>query len=276
VSGDDAGAPGQSLAFDRAAEYYDETRAIDEAALADTIDLLEAELGGRGPVLEIGVGTGIVALPFAARGVPLAGLDLSLPMMRKLVEKAGGRAPLPLVRGDATRMPFREDAFGGAYARWVLHVIPAWRDAVGELCRVVRPGGLVLVEPAGSRGRWRELWVRFQEVTGGDLMATGFDVGEGFGDLDTAFVAHGAAPRALPTRMVPGRVTFEQFFDRIERRRYSWTWRISEEDLQRAIAEVRPWAEERWGRLDQPLDPEFPMMWRAYDLPMGSGTGTPD
>ena len=255
-----------SLAFDGAAEYYDETRAIDEHALGETIDVLEEELGGRGRVLEIGVGTGILALPFAARGVPLAGLDLSSPMMRKLVEKAGGGAPLPLVQADASRTPFRDEAFGGAYARWVLHVIPAWRDVVSEVCRVVRPGGVVLIEPAGSRGRWRELWVRFQETTGGDVTATGFDVAEGFGGLDEAFATHGAVPRALPSRSVPGRVTFDQFFDRIERRRYSWTWRLSEEDLRHAVAEIRPWAEHRWGRLDAPIDAEFLIEWRAYDL----------
>jgi len=267
VSDEPAGTPGGSLAFDRAAEYYDETRAIDEAALADTIDLLEAELGGRGRVLEVGVGTGIVALPFAARGVPLAGLDLSLPMMRKLVEKSGGRAPLPLVRGDAMGMPFREDAFGGAYARWVLHLIPAWRDVVAELCRVARPGGVVLIEAGGYTGRWHELWLRFQEVTGGDMATVGLDVREGFAQLDAAFTAHGGVFRALSQPIVSDPVTVEQFLDRVSRRLNSWTWRISEEGLQRAIAEVRPWAEERWGRLDQPLDPEHPMMWRAYDLP---------
>ena len=52
-----------SLAFDGAAEYYDETRAIDEHALGETIDVLEEELGGRGRVLEIGVGTGSSPCP---------------------------------------------------------------------------------------------------------------------------------------------------------------------------------------------------------------------
>jgi SAM-dependent methyltransferase len=186
-------------------------------------------------------------------------------MMRKLVEKAGGRAPLPLVRGDATRTPFRDGAFGGAYARWVLHLIPAWHEAVRELCRVVRPGGVVLIEAGGYTGRWHEMWLRFQEIAGGDMASVGLDMHGGFGELDAAFAAYGATFRALPARMVTDPITAEQFFDRLERRLYSWTWRISEEGLQHAIAEVRPWAEERWGRLDVPLDPEHPMMWRAYD-----------
>ena len=61
-------------------------------------------------------------------------------------------------------------------------------------------------------------------------------------------------------------MTVEGFFDRVERRVYSWTWRISDDDIQRAIAEIRPWAEERWGGPDEPLGTEHPILWRAYDL----------
>ena len=68
-------------------------------------------------------------------------------MLAKLVEKAGGASPFPLVHGDATRMPFADDAFGGAYLRWVLHLIPDWRDALVEVVRVVAPGGVLLVVP---------------------------------------------------------------------------------------------------------------------------------
>jgi SAM-dependent methyltransferase len=260
--------PGGSLAFDRAAEYYDETRQVGEAAMTQTVVLLEAELSGRGRVLEIGVGTGLLALPWAARGVRLTGVDLSLPMMRKLVEKSGSRAPLPLVRGDATRLPFRDDAFGGAYARWVLHLVPAWRDVVGELCRVARPGSRILIEAGGNIGPWEAMHRRFQEITGGDMGPVGLDVRAGFGELDATFAEHGATFRALPERIVAvdDPVSVQGFLDRVERRVYSWTWRVSDEDIQRAIAEIRPWAEEHWGRLDVPLDTEHPMLWRAYDL----------
>ena len=68
---------GPSISFDRAAAYYDETRITDPKSLRTIIDLLEARLTGRGPVLEVGVGTGQLALPLARRGVPVIGLDLS-------------------------------------------------------------------------------------------------------------------------------------------------------------------------------------------------------
>src|SRR5437867_2722127 len=101
----------ESVAFDRAAEFYDRTRALLPEAERATVELLRTELAGRGGCLEVGVGTGLIALPLHQAGVSMVGLDLSRPMLSKLVEKAGGRIPFPLVLADATRMPFRDDAF---------------------------------------------------------------------------------------------------------------------------------------------------------------------
>ena len=52
-----------SVAFDRAAEYYDRTRGSSPEGLRKTIDLLTGELRDRGTVLEVGVGTGQLGLP---------------------------------------------------------------------------------------------------------------------------------------------------------------------------------------------------------------------
>ena len=119
-----------SVGFDRAAEYYDRTRAISDQALGRMVDVLEEELRGRGPCLEVGVGTGMISLPLAAAGVPLTGVDLSEPMLAKLAEKAGGRPPFPVALADATALPFAGQAFGGMLMRHVLHLIPRWQRAL--------------------------------------------------------------------------------------------------------------------------------------------------
>ena len=51
--------------------------------LGPTVELL-AELAGEGAALEFAVGTGRVALPLAARGVPVSGIELSIPMADRL------------------------------------------------------------------------------------------------------------------------------------------------------------------------------------------------
>src|SRR3954451_7057764 len=66
--------------------------------LGPTVDRLAA-LAGDGRALELAVGTGRVALPLAARGVPVTGIELSAPMVARLREKAD-ESTLAVVMGD--------------------------------------------------------------------------------------------------------------------------------------------------------------------------------
>ena len=95
--------PGPDGFFDEAvaADYDDPTdEANDPATIESTVDLL-AELAGDGRALELAIGTGRIALPLAARGVPVAGIELSRAMLARLRAKPGG-ADLPVVVGDMT------------------------------------------------------------------------------------------------------------------------------------------------------------------------------
>lgn len=76
------------------ADVYDQWfGSCEEAA----VDLL-AELAGSGRVLELGIGSGLLALPLAARGIDLHGIDLSPAMVARLRAKPGGEA-IPVTMG---------------------------------------------------------------------------------------------------------------------------------------------------------------------------------
>ena len=78
------------------AEVYDEWyTGLDTEAAAECL----ATLAGRGPVLELAVGTGRVALPLAARGLEVQGIDASPAMVAKLKAKPGG-GRIPVTIGD--------------------------------------------------------------------------------------------------------------------------------------------------------------------------------
>src|SRR4029450_4427550 len=81
-----------SIRFDTAADHYDKTRAVSDDTMDPPISLLSPELRDRGRVLEVGVGTGLLALRLHEAGIPVSGLDLSAPMRAKPVQKAGGGA----------------------------------------------------------------------------------------------------------------------------------------------------------------------------------------
>jgi SAM-dependent methyltransferase len=88
-----------------AGRYDEEGGMFDPAVVMPVVDLL-AELAGDGRALELAVGTGRIALPLAARGVPVAGIDDSEAMVARLRAKDGGDA-IEVAIGDfaTTRIP---------------------------------------------------------------------------------------------------------------------------------------------------------------------------
>ena len=77
--------PIMSFGEDVAEMYRDVQRGDELAAVA----FLE-QLAGRGPALELAIGTGRIALPLAARGIRVDGVDISPAMVAQLRAKPGG------------------------------------------------------------------------------------------------------------------------------------------------------------------------------------------
>jgi SAM-dependent methyltransferase len=85
---------------ERFADVYDAwTRSrLPDGKTLESVDVL-ADLAAGGTVLELAIGTGRVALPLAARGLSVHGIDASEAMVAKLREKPGGDA-IPVTIGD--------------------------------------------------------------------------------------------------------------------------------------------------------------------------------
>lgn len=250
-----------SIAFDRAVDYYDRTRALPPGVEAGMVEAVAPELRGRGRVLEIGAGTGRIALPLRAAGVDVTGLDLSLPMLERFVAKAG--VAVPVVQSDATRLPFRDGSFGAAFAVHVLHLIPSWQTAVRELVRVVEPGGVLLV----SQGWWGllayvDVIEAYVEAAGTELRHVGLN---DEAELDAALSE--ARPRELVRIAGSQTMTLREMVDRLRAGLFSFTWALSEAARNRGADAAAAFAKERYGSLDEPREIEQEMYWRAYDLP---------
>jgi SAM-dependent methyltransferase len=82
------------------AEVYDATyAALAEPSVVDPMVDLLAQLAGDGAALEFAVGTGRIALPLSARGIPVHGIELSPDMVKQLRGKPGADA-VPVTIGD--------------------------------------------------------------------------------------------------------------------------------------------------------------------------------
>ncbi len=134
----------QSVSFERAAAFYDATRGYAPGSAERIRDAIVAQTGAtvQTRFLELGIGTGRIALPFLAAGFSYAGVDLSQAMLDVLLGKASGwpRRPL-LARGDVLQLPFSDGSFDVILAVHVLHLVADWRATLREARRVLRPQG---------------------------------------------------------------------------------------------------------------------------------------
>ena len=137
--------PARPSDFDPVAARYDATRGGEERGrrLARELDPF---LRRDTPVLDIGAGTGVVALGLTELGHRVVAADLSRGMLRQALPRLGGLA----VQGDARCLPFRDASFEQAYSVWLLHHVGDIRAALREVARVLRPDGRYLVVPAGA------------------------------------------------------------------------------------------------------------------------------
>jgi ubiquinone/menaquinone biosynthesis C-methylase UbiE len=106
-------------------------------------------------VLDLGIGPGTSALEMW-RAEPARrhlGLDRSQPMLARARRGAAALGlELPLVRGDALALPFRDGAFDGATGHSLLYLLDDPARALGELHRALRPGGGVAFLEPRARG----------------------------------------------------------------------------------------------------------------------------
>ncbi len=256
------------IVFDHAVDFYDETRGLSPEASRATTDLLASQLRDCQRVLEVGIGTGLMALPLAKHGFHVDGVDLSEPMLQRLREKISGSG-ISLAVADATRLPFRTGSVEGAYLRHVLHLIPDWRTAVAEVIRVVRPGGRILVSITDYTGLYEEVQKRFLREAGDLPAAVGLQPDDP-GSLTAAMSKLGARGHRLPPVRGRRALTLNQFLEHIDRGHYTWTWSATEAERRGASRRVRAWLDRRFGDLDRPVEPEYTVEWWAFDLSVSS------
>jgi len=110
--------------------------------------VLEAMAPDKGALLDIGCSYGSMLTAGAQRGWRTAGIDIS-PAVVKVARDQGLDAHVALM----TALPFADDSFDVVHAKHVIeHDVQTYR-ALGEMQRVARPGGLVMVETPDAESR---------------------------------------------------------------------------------------------------------------------------
>lgn len=179
--------------FDDVAGIYDETLPphVTEHYLEKRTRFVLSACPPPGRILDVGCGTGALAARLVASGYEMVGLDPSPGML----EVMRGRAPeIEAVQGSATEMPFADDEFDLSLSVATMHHIAdadAVRLALGEMVRVVKPGGRILVWDHNPRNPyWPYLMRRVPQDIGRERLI-------GLEELLPGLEAGGAEPLAV-------------------------------------------------------------------------------
>ncbi len=127
--------------FDSLAEHYDETRGGESRGDEYAASIHAVLPAGDGPLLDVGVGTGVVCLGLRRRGRLVVGLDLSRPMLQRARQRLGPS----VVLSDALRMAVASGSVAHAFSVWVVHSVADPVRLFAEVARVLRPGGRYVV-----------------------------------------------------------------------------------------------------------------------------------
>ncbi|WP_142860279.1 methyltransferase domain-containing protein [Salinigranum halophilum] len=126
-------------------KVYDQVNPFiwDDEMRAEALSMIDIQRDDR--VLDVGCGTGFATEGLLEHTDDVHGLDQSVHQMERAFEKFGKRDRVKFYRGDAERLPFKDDTFDVVWSSGSIEYWPNPVDALVEFRRVVKPGNQVLV-----------------------------------------------------------------------------------------------------------------------------------
>lgn len=240
----------ESVSFDRAAKFYNQTRGFPNEEIARRAGQFIATVGQldkNSDVLEIGIGTGRISIPLAEHVRSVFGVDISDQMLRVLLETRAESTVFP-AQGDATMLPFPDNIFDAVVATHVFHLIPDWQQALREVQRVLKPGS-PLLHCFNWNNEISDLRHRaFTEISEPENVGVKSQDIPGFipaaGWTRTEKVKYEYQYKQAPNILV----------EQLQNRMWSSTWRMSDEDIRQGVARLKAILEVEFEDPSRPID----------------------
>jgi ubiquinone/menaquinone biosynthesis C-methylase UbiE len=244
-----------SRSFDRAADYYDQTRELPEPIATHGIPALLQHIAPHGRILDVGTGTGRISVPLLQSGAYVTGIDLSLNMMGKLRQKYPAAH---LTQADASRLPFAMHQFDAVLTTHVMHLIGPWREALHEYRRVLKPGGVYIDstqwhDASSQLSRIRDQWRDLVEAHGAQWRRPGVQT---HAELDAEVQRLGGQVETVEVLHYYATATPRERLDQIHSRVCSDAWDVSDEVFEATFEEITAWTMKEIGSLDKPITEE--------------------
>jgi SAM-dependent methyltransferase len=238
------------------------------AALSDdsvTRLWLAAGLRAGAAVLDIGAGTGRVAIPFADRGAHVVALEPARGMVKELRAKAGD-TEVAVVIGDGGQLPFAAGRFDAVVVARLLYLTPAWSVILSEAQHVLAAGGCLLHE--WGNGQAHEEWVQIREEARRLFERAGIESPFHPGARSEVEV-HGRLEslgfvRQTELALGPGpSVTLKEFLRRLVEGELSYIWGVPDSVRSECLPLLTRWSEQTFD-LDRPMPMPQEIRWSVY------------
>jgi SAM-dependent methyltransferase len=221
------------------------------------------ERGAR--VLDVGAGTGRVAIAFASIGCKTVALDPAMPMLCELQRKALEHQ-VRVVVGEGARLPFAKGSFDAVSLARILYLISDWQLVLRETYDVLKPGGCLFHE--WGNGQADEAWVQIREKARALFQDAGIDSPFHPGARAEAkveeYVTQLGFVRSTELPIGPGpAMTLRDFLGRVASGELSYTWNVPKQVQESCLPQLQKWCEGTFD-LDRPVPIPRELYWTIY------------
>lgn len=256
-----------TISFDRVSDVYDSTRGLPPGISEQVTDTILNIVSPTSETkfFEIGVGTGRIAIPIAKRGYSYTGIDISEKMLAELHRKLEGISHrLTAVKGDATALQFPDNSFDVGLTVHVFHLVSAWKQALSEIRRVLKPGSPYLythgtIESISTNLNNNQGRLTFQQRWEDIIASYGYPLpryGATEEEVLTELRTQGASLETVIAAQWKWELTVQTLLEHYQNRVYRHSWHLTDDLFAKAFDDLRAWALEHYGSLDYNLSSE--------------------
>jgi ubiquinone/menaquinone biosynthesis C-methylase UbiE len=214
-------------------------------------------------MLELGVGTGRIALPLLAAGIDVTGVDVSSVMLASMREKLASLQPadascpsgkLKVYLADVSALPFATGTFPTVIAVHVFHLVPKWRDALDEALRVLQPDGTFLIgQDTSDIEAIGHIYDQWEDIIGKLGLKVSHAGASGYPEVVRELRGRGLSVKETIVTSWLADTLPRAVLARVVDREWSKTWRVPDDIFAESSRLLIQWADQTYGEaLDTP------------------------
>jgi SAM-dependent methyltransferase len=227
-------------------------------------------------IIDIGAGTGRVAVALASHGFHVVAIDPAVPMLQKIQQKSGG-VRVPAVAAEGTRLPFRKNSADAVVLARLLYLVVDWQDLLLEAKEVLRQGGVLFHE--WGNGDAGEAWVQVREKARSLFQEAGVETpfhpgARSEAEVDSRLSDLGFYRREQIEAGAGPAITLADFLNKIQTGELSYVWNVPKDVQDFCLPQLRRWCESKFD-LDQPAPMPAELRWVVYEKTSGDSPKLP-